>query len=168
VPGFRRPRSASAERSGDHQGKKPPSVQGQHPQNETPHIQFQGMSRALSNQQSASSYQPTMVRLRRCCFQLLNLVGSCVHAVPILWGNNRTLVLRLSIGKCRRVRFTEESAEDTERKYKPPTQIECYELGDRRGRLSYRLWRDFYYRAVREPPLRPWVLLIVSFPTFLF
>jgi len=26
-------------------------------------------------------------------------------------------------------------------------------LGDRRGRLSYRLWLDFYYRAVREPPL---------------
>jgi len=26
-------------------------------------------------------------------------------------------------------------------------------LGDRRGRLSYRLWLDFYYRAVREPSL---------------
>ena len=102
MPGFRRPRSASAERSGDDQGKKRPFVQGQHPQNEIPHIQFQGMSRALSNQQSASSYQPTIVRLRRCCLPLLNLVRSCVHAVPILLDNNRTLVLMVSRGKCRR------------------------------------------------------------------
>ena len=78
-------------------------------------IQFQGMARALSNQQSASSYQPTIVRLSRCCLLLLNLVGSCVHAVPILWGNNRTLVLILSRGRCRGVRFT---AEDTERRQK--------------------------------------------------
>ena len=108
---------------------------------------FRGTSRALRNQLSASSYQPTIVRLRRCCLQLLNLVGSCVHAVPILWGNNRTLVLILSRGRCRRERFTAENAECVERKYKPPTQIECCELGDRRGRLSYRLWRDFYYRG---------------------
>jgi len=27
-------------------------------------------------------------------------------------------------------------------------------LGDRRGRLSHLLWHVFYYRAVREPPLR--------------
>jgi len=51
------------------------------------HSIFRGMPRALRNQQSASSYQPTIVGLRRCCLLLLNLVGSCVHAVPILWGN---------------------------------------------------------------------------------
>ena len=60
------------------------------------------MPRALCNQQSAQSYQPTIVRLGGCCLLLLSLVGSCVHPVPMLWGHCRTLVLILSRGKCRR------------------------------------------------------------------
>jgi hypothetical protein len=39
TPGFRRPSSASAERSGDGQVKKPP-FKGNIPKNEIPHIQF--------------------------------------------------------------------------------------------------------------------------------
>jgi len=39
TPGFRGPSSASAEGSGDGQGKKPP-FKGNIPKNEIPHIQF--------------------------------------------------------------------------------------------------------------------------------
>ena len=106
TPGFRGPRSASAERSWDRLSKKHPCVEERFPQNEfprtKPHIfSFPGISKRC-NQRSALSHQPTTMRLFRCCLPLLNLVGSCVHAVPIIWCNNRTLVLILSRGKCRR------------------------------------------------------------------
>ena len=48
--------------------------------------------------------------------------------------------------------MTQEKGDPTGRPYGMLCRYDG--LWDRRGRLSHRLWLDFYYRAVREPPLR--------------